>query len=90
LFCSAQLSGIGNTQSSHENEKQSRRDEDALCRIIAVVGTGTPTQELESKRENQVGSEDATPTHRKEKTEQATIKSIPESNTNVTRKTKRQ
>ena len=63
--CFVQLSSAGSETPKVVAKTRSKagRNEDALCRIIAVVGTGTPTQELESKRENQVGSEDATPPH---------------------------
>ena len=64
-------------------------NEDAHCRIIPVVGTGTPTQELESKRENKCGfgrcHTEKIQTEQATKTEQATTNRIPESSTNVNR-----
>jgi hypothetical protein len=73
-YCFVRLSSAGSETPKVVTKTRSKAggNEEALGRIIAVVGTRVPTQELESKRENQLGPEDASPPHRKDKTEQAT------------------
>jgi len=91
LFCSAQQDRKRPKWSrKREANQEGAKSEDTHCRILAVVGTGTPTQgrQLMSSNPTEKTSGFGRCHTEKRKTEQATTNQSPESSTSVTRSRK--